>query len=541
VLLNGANTFTGPIGIGNGTLEIGGAGLLNGGSYGGTIQVASGSTFKYNSSANQTLTAAISGAGALVKDGVGSLTVQGTNVFTGGTTVNGGKLILQSGNDTSANLGSLVINSGGTVEVLGVNPLWNGTSPDRIITINGGTLTRTSGGNGNQDYRVKSIEMTAGLISSTSVGYMEFFNDAYGLSVPVNTYASSSEAVISANWGARNNGGTTTFVFTTADGTTASGVDLLFSGNLAANSVYNVTKAGAGVMAISANYHTTTAYAAPLAGYSGTTTISGGTLQLGNGGAAGTLNPLSTIVDNGTLAFNRDATSNLVQGTHFNSVISGTGGVSQLGVGTTILSGVNTYTGATLVSNGTLLVSGSISGSAVTVSGTGTLGGSGGTVGSVTVTSGGTLAPGASTGILTSSGNLTMSSGSTFAAEVNATGVGTGYDQMIVAGNVNLGGSTLSLSGSTYNLGDTGDVFTLILNNGASAVTGTFSGLSNGSSVFFGGQEFQISYFDIASTGGFELSGGNDVSLMAVPEPGAAVSLLGGLGLLLGLRRRRRA
>jgi hypothetical protein len=132
-----------------------------------------------------------------------------------------------------------------------------------------------------------------------------------------------------------------------------------------------------------------------------------------------------------------------------------------------------------------------------------------------------------------------MSSGSTFAAEVNATGVGTGYDQMVVAGNVNLGGSTLSLSGS-YNLGSTGDIFTLILNNGTNAVTGTFNGLTNGSSVFLGGQEFKISYFDNASTGGFELSGGNDVSLLAVPEPGAAVSLLGGLGLLLGVRRRRK-
>jgi hypothetical protein len=55
------------------------------------------------------------------------------------------------------------------------------------------------------------------------------------------------------------------------------------------------------------------------------------------------------------------------------------------------------------------------------------------------------------------------------------------------------------------------------------------------------GQIWQISYFDDASTPGFELAGGNDVTLLAVPEPGAVVSLIGGIGVLLGLRRYRKS
>ena len=55
--------------------------------------------------------------------------------------------------------------------------------------------------------------------------------------------------------------------------------------------------------------------------YTGGTTISAGTLQLGNGGTTGSI--IGNVTDNGVLAFNR---SDIVT---FNGVISGTGSVRQ--------------------------------------------------------------------------------------------------------------------------------------------------------------------------------------------------------------------
>jgi hypothetical protein len=73
-------------------------------------------------------------------------------------------------------------------------------------------------------------------------------------------------------------------------------------------------------------------------------------------------------------------------------------------------------------------------------------------------------------------------------------------------------------------------------------VQGYFGGIANGDLIQVGGYEVQISYFDDASTPAFELSGGNDVSLLVtVPEPGSVMLLLGGLGsMVLGRRRNRR-
>ena len=80
--------------------------------------------------------------------------------------------------------------------------------------------------------------------------------------------------------------------------------------------------------------------------YTGGTTISGGALQLGDGGASGSI--VGNVVNNSIFAINRSDTY------IFGGAISGTGAFMQLGTGTTVLTGTNTYTGATNVNAGTL-------------------------------------------------------------------------------------------------------------------------------------------------------------------------------------------
>ena len=89
--------------------------------------------------------------------------------------------------------------------------------------------------------------------------------------------------------------------------------------------------------------------------YTGPTTVSAGTLQIGNG-ASGEALASASIIDNATLAFN-NADSLIYGGT-----ISGSGGLLKLGGGTVAISGgsntliANTYSGPTTVAGGVLAV-----------------------------------------------------------------------------------------------------------------------------------------------------------------------------------------
>jgi autotransporter-associated beta strand protein len=89
--------------------------------------------------------------------------------------------------------------------------------------------------------------------------------------------------------------------------------------------------------------------------YAGTTTISAGTLQIGNDGATGTLAP-SDVTNNSALRFDRTGTL-LVPAN-----ITGTGTLTidcPINEGTVVLSGSNSFTGAVTVSSGALRITNS--------------------------------------------------------------------------------------------------------------------------------------------------------------------------------------
>ena len=95
--------------------------------------------------------------------------------------------------------------------------------------------------------------------------------------------------------------------------------------------------------------------------YAGGTTINTGTLQVGNGGATGSVGT-GPVLDDAALVFNRSGTV-AVPG-----AITGTGSLTQEGVagGTLVLTGANTYAGGTTIASGVLqLGDGGTSGSIV--------------------------------------------------------------------------------------------------------------------------------------------------------------------------------
>jgi autotransporter-associated beta strand protein len=332
VILAANNTYSGDTTINAGTLQIG-----NGGGT-GTLDINAGvidnGTLVFNSTAAFTLNGVISGKGQLIKQGSGLLKLLGNNTFTGGTTVAaGGVLQICSGNQGA--FASPVITNNGTLlfvrqdaaafiyagNIIGTGSVTKEANNDNFGDV---TLTGTNTYTGGTFIKAGMIILGDGSTpgAGSITGNVTFANSSVSdVAEKRLTFNHPEDYTFSGNIiGAVTNVGT--------------GSGQVAPGN--AGTVYHLSGA-------TLTFTGTNTYPAG-------TTISGGTLQVGNGGTSGSIGT-GPVNDTGVLVWNRsnDAT--------FGGVISGTGSLVKMGAGTLTLTATNNYTGVTTISNGTLAVS----------------------------------------------------------------------------------------------------------------------------------------------------------------------------------------
>ena len=518
--VSGSNTYTGGTQLNAGTLSLGSANAIGASGTitfgGGTLQYSAINTTDYSArfsnvagqqyridtnSQNVTLANALtSSGGSFTKLGAGTLTLTAANTYTGGTTISAGTVSVGDGSTTGsivgdvANSGTLAFNRSDALTYAGVV---SGTGA--MSKSGAGTLTLT----GNNTY-------------------------TGGTTINAGTVSVGDGSITGSIVGDVANSGTLTFNRSDA---------LTYAG--AVSGTGTVIQSGAGTLTLTgANT------------YTGGTTINGGTLALGSAGAIGSSGTLS--FGGGTLQYSASNTTdysdrfstaasqqysidtNSQNVTLASNLTSSGGSFTKLGAGTLTLSGASTYGGATTVSEGKLVVNGSISTSTTIVSSGATLGGSG-SVGALSINSGGFVTPGNGPGILTVNGNYSQAG--EYTAEIAGTTAGAGYDQIDVTGTVDISGGSL-VTAFTGSYAQNALLF-LLLNDDTDAINGTFAGYAQGATfASYGYMDWQISY--TADSANNTFTGGNDIAVMAIPEPSSCTVAGIGLAMLLGRRSRSR-
>ncbi|WP_208511722.1 autotransporter-associated beta strand repeat-containing protein [Variovorax paradoxus] len=436
----GSSAGTVDVDDGNGTVRITGAQFAtNGyrvqgdaielGNAATTVRVGDGSAAGAGMTA--TIASSLTGAGGLVKEDLGTLVLDGSNSYSGGTTIKGGVLQIASDANLGAAAGGLAL-EGTTLHVTG------DTASKRAVSLGAGNnnfdIDKTVALNGTVSGAGSLRKIGAGTLRLGAAN-----NYAGGTFVDVGTLATdvtgslgsgaasvASDAILQldgafdAGTTAIGNQGTVRFQDTASAGTStitnAAGGVLAFADDASASKATVLNQAGAQLRIDQAS-----------------TGVNVGAL----GGAGDVLLGAKALTTGGLNA------STTVSGT-----IGGAGGsVIKVGNGALELSGANTYTGGTTVAGGTLAAnnaSGSATGTGgVQVQSGATLAGTGSIAGTVNVAKGGVLSAGnGGAGTLTL-GSLSLAEGSVLNYDLGQAGVAGGVlnDLVNVNGNLQLDGT----------------------------------------------------------------------------------------------------
>jgi autotransporter-associated beta strand protein len=573
---------------GTGTItQSGGTLTLNHNLY---VGQSSGSTGTYNISSGANLNVGRdfvigreSGNGTLNMTG-GTITKTGDEKFIVGHN-NATGTVVQSGGTISANnelyIGNENASASGTYTLSGTGALnvsnevvVGRESGTGVLNVNGGTLTTSGNGNMYIGRRngTGTLNQSAGTIS---------VNREFGVGsrddnkIGTGTYNLSGGLLTASNniYIGKEQGSSGIMTMT---GGTMTGSDKLIIGHNQAtgnlthsagtvnvqNEVYlgnenNASSVGTYTLSGSAELNVGNEVQIGRDNGTGTFNLNGGTVttkKLEGGNGSATVNFNGGIVkakqDDSNFITNLD-TANLqgggavINSNGFNvgtsQEFTGTGGITKTGAGSLTLASTSSYSGATTVATGTLIINGNISTSSLTTVDSGATFSGSGTVGAAVIN--GTLAVGNSPGQMNFTNTVDLN-GITI-MEIDGTsgaGVAGGHDFINLTGEGAAGvltyGGTLTLDiGAAFGVGtyswnlfdfasetDTLATISLADQYSGSLLDGDLNGIWDLTS---GGNTWQFT----ESTG--------VLGLTVIPEPSAA--LLGGLGVLALLRRRRTA
>lgn len=381
----------------------------------GTGNITGSGLFAVGGGGNTSITSNIASTGGLSKSGLGTLTLSGTNSYTGATSILNGTIALGVNNGlnaaTTLTLGDPTLNYNGVLKLNGfsqtlaglaktgngtLNKVIGGSSTLSNLTLNIGSPTSVNvvlGGSGTNENNFTFTKFGAGALTLTGtntytggtvIGDATSGNNGI-LAVSSDANLGGASGVVWIYWSTLEitSSFTTTRSLTLSHSSAAISVDIgqtySVGGVVGGSNPLNLV--GAGTLTLTGTSNT----------WSGGTNVQNGTLNLG---ASGTL-PSSTVVtlgggvNSGTLALNgynqtigglqksgSGSTNKVVNGSKtastltvsnasdytYSGVLGGVGnnennfGLTKSGAGTLTLSGINTYTGNTLISAGTLKV-----------------------------------------------------------------------------------------------------------------------------------------------------------------------------------------
>jgi len=523
----------------------------------------------------------ISGVGfGLTKTGAGTLTLNGTNSYSGGTTVNGGTLWAKKAAALSGYAADTIsVNNAGSVLALSANATtgeWTSAQIDGLLantnlTFGAGTslgIETTE----NLTYNTNITKANMGLVKSGSQRLYLGGDNTYSgntlvtggtiLAAHDNAYGTGTVTFNGGGWGGEGNHTIANDIIYAANTN---------SNNLAAANVTNFAgqTSGTGNLSVNGFENGIVRFSGDNSGWSGNWKFSGPiTLQLNHIDAMGSgttitfntnatanaargilesqvaLTGVSAITQNidlgGTLAFTGNSTIRTTAAMEVTGDITGGANATFVKDGADILtlSGTNTYLGNTSVNAGTLIINGDASGAtgAVTVASGATLGGSGTIGGATTIQAGAFLSPGNSPGVLIFNDALTLAGTTTM--QIDGTGRGTTYDGIDTGtGLLTYGGAlTLDFTAATAD-GNNYDLF----NIGLGGSTGSFASV-NLMGTYTDTLVNNLGVWSVTNSGfifTFTEATGN-LGIAAIPEPTTWLLAAFGLTTVVVFRRRRR-